>query len=64
MSLLDRNKAILQAVLAGQSYAECAATHALTKTAAMTAVRLKFQSRLRLAIEISHCNVIAIEKHL
>ena len=39
MSLFERNMAILQAVLAGQSYAECATTHALTKTAAMTAVR-------------------------
>ena len=39
MSLFDRNKAILQAILAGQSYDECATTHALTKTTAMTAVR-------------------------
>lgn len=39
MSYFDRNKSILQAILAGQSYAECVATHTLAKAAVMTVVR-------------------------
>ncbi len=39
MSTFARNKAMLEAILAGQSYEECAATHHLGKPATLAAVR-------------------------